>query len=70
MMILEDALLLRLSGLDDFSRTSNRRFFRACPAGEVLTVFFFVVGSGTNAPGAKSESESTSVVWVAVILQV
>lgn len=69
--MLEDALLLRLSGLGDFSRISNRRFFRAGLAGEVLTFFFFFfsVGSGMNAPGAKSESESTSVVCVAAIWQ-
>jgi len=66
-MILEDALLLRFSGLGKFSRISKRRFFRAGPAGEVLTFFFFLVGSGTNAPGAKSESESTSVVYVVAI---
>jgi hypothetical protein len=72
MVILENALilLLRLSGLGDFdsSRTSNRRFFCAGPAGAVLTLFFFfLVGSGINAPGTKSESESTSVVCVAEI---
>jgi hypothetical protein len=66
MTILEDALLLCLLGLGDFSlsRTSKRRFFP-----EVLT-FFFLVGSGTNTPGAKSESESTSVVYVTAIRQV
>ena len=65
MMILEDALFLCLLGLGDFSRTSKRRFF----LGEVPT-FFFLVGSGTNTPGAKSESESTSVVYVTAIRQV
>lgn len=63
MMILEGALLLCFLGFgDDFSRTSKRRFF----PGEVLT-FFFLVGSGTNTPGAKSESESTSVVYATAI---
>ena len=60
-MILDDALLMCFLGLGDFSRTSKRRFF----PGEVLT--FFLVGSGTNAPGAKSESESTSVLYVTEI---
>ena len=66
-MILEDALalLLYFLGLGDFSKTSIRRFF----PGEVLT-FFFLVGSGTNAPGKKSESESTSVAYVTAIRQV
>jgi len=63
--VLEDALLLSFLGLGDFSRTSKRRFF----PGEVLTFFFFV-GSGTYTPGAKSESESTSVVYVTAIRQV
>ena len=65
MMILEDTLFLRFLGLGDFSRTSKRRFFPE----EVLT-FFFLVVSGTNAPGAKSESESTSAVYVTAIRQV
>ena len=67
MMILEDplALLFCFLGLGDFSKTSKRRFF----PGEVLT-FFFLLGSGINAPGAKSESESTSVVCVTAIRQV
>jgi hypothetical protein len=64
MMILEDALLLCFLGLGDFSRTSKRRFFPV----EVLTFFF--LGSGTNTPGAKSESESTSVMYVTAIRQV
>ena len=61
MMILGDALplLLCFLGLGDFSKTSKHRFFPA----EVLT-FFFLVGSGTNTPGAKSESESTSVMYI------
>ena len=63
-MMLEDTLLLRFSGLGDFSRISKRRFLCAGPAGEVLDFFFFFLGSGTNTPGAKSESESTSVVYV------
>lgn len=66
-MILEDALALLFCflGLGDFSKTSKHRFF----PDEVLT-FFFLVGSGTNAPGAKSESESTSVAYVTEIRQV
>lgn len=64
----EDALVLDLSGLGDFSRAFKRRFFRVGPAEEVLAFFiFFLVGSGTNAPGVKSESESTSVVYIAAI---
>jgi hypothetical protein len=56
--ILEDALPLFMCflGLGDFSKTSKRRFFPAD------FTFFFLVVSGINAPGAKSESESTSVV--------
>ena len=67
-MILEVALplLLNFLGLGDFSKTSKRRFFRAGPAVEVLT-FFFLVDSGTNAPGVKSESESTSMAYVVAI---
>lgn len=66
-MILEVALplLLNFLGLGDFSKTSKRRFFPE----EVFT-FFFLVGSGTNTPGAKSESESTSVVYDRAIKQV
>lgn len=68
MMMLENIHLPRFSGLRGFSRTSKRRFFRGEPAGEVLTCFlFFLVGSGTNAPGIKSESESTSVTYAIAV---
>lgn len=69
MMMPENTHLARLSGLGDFSSTSKRRFFRADPAREVLTcfLFFFLVGSGTNTPGTKSESESTSVVYAVAV---